>query len=250
MDALRCVDQTATNNLHGMLGLYAGMRGRLTKKIKSLELVQEAPCEVVGFLFHPNERFGDPASSNIRPSDSHPCWLRGWVKCDLLPVHVEVRFDDCAKDYTGLNKPGVWYLEAKEDEWHLKVKAITTVNHPGAPRPIIAQSKKEQKVDVIRWQIPLTFEDDLTFQKAQGTTVRGPELEPKGFVIDLFHFPTMSKEIYFQHVYMILGRARKLEWELLRNFPMTCDGEYDWSVFEEGPPAYLCEFLTVLRERA
>ena len=62
--------------------------------------------------------------------------------------------------------------------------------------------------------------------------------------------PAMGPDEYFQNVYMILGRAQKLDWELLRNFPSTPDGEPDWSVFENGPPAYLCEFLAVLKRRA
>eukprot|EP00973_Karenia_brevis_P052448 7287513-Karenia_brevis.AAC.1 len=49
---------------------------------------------------------------------------------------------------------------------------------------------------------------------------------------------------------MSLGRGRKLEWELLRNFPMDENGELDWNVFEGGPPQYLCEFLEVLEQRA
>ena len=47
-----------------------------------------------------------------------------------------------------------------------------------------------------------------------------------------------------------MGRARKLEWMLIRNFPQTPDGEPDWSIFEGGPPEYLCEFLQVLDQRA
>ena len=49
---------------------------------------------------------------------------------------------------------------------------------------------------------------------------------------------------------MILGRAQKLEWELIRSFPMTEAGEPDWSVFENGPPDYICEMFTVLEDRA
>ena len=78
---------------------------------------------------------------------------------------------------------------------------------------------------MLRCQIPLTHEDDMTFQNAQGKTIRGPEQESKGFVIDLFKPRTMGAEDYFQHVYMILGRARKLDWLLLRNFPHTTEGD-------------------------
>ena len=98
--------------------------------------------------------------------------------------------------------------------------------------------------------MPLTHEDDRTYQGSQGPTIRGPQGEPKGFVVDLYKYPAMPKEEYFQHLYMILGRARKLEWMLLRNFPRTPAGDPDWSIFEGGPPAYLCEFLDVLKQRA
>ena len=49
---------------------------------------------------------------------------------------------------------------------------------------------------------------------------------------------------------MGFGRARKLSWMLLRNFPTTDDGQLDWSIFEEGPPDYLCEFTEALEARA
>ena len=55
---------------------------------------------------------------------------------------------------------------------------------------------------------------------------------------------------YFQHHHMALGRARKLEWLLLRNFPCGEDGSPNWKIFEQGPPDYLCEFMEKLRQRA
>ena len=106
---LRSVNLSKSAGLHGVLGLYFGMRVRLTKKLLGPELVQEATGEVVGFKFHPNERFGHPASTNLRPCDSHECWQRGWVRCDKLPVHIEVRWDGSGDDYTGFGKPGVWH---------------------------------------------------------------------------------------------------------------------------------------------
>ena len=99
-------------------------------------------------------------------------------------------------------------------------------------------------------QIPLTHEDDMTFQNVQGKTVRGPEGQPKGLVLDMFKPGYMCKEEYFQHLYMGLGRARKLCWMLLRNFPTSEDGQLDWSIFEEGPPQYLVEFTEALETRA
>ena len=79
----------------GLLGLFLGMRVRLTKKIKAPELVQEATGEVVGIVFHQQERFGHPSSTSRGPAPGHECWQRGWVKCDNLPLRVGIRFDGC-----------------------------------------------------------------------------------------------------------------------------------------------------------
>ena len=49
---------------------------------------------------------------------------------------------------------------------------------------------------------------------------------------------------------MALGRAQKLKWMLLRNFPRTEEDELDWSIFEKGPPDFLVEFLDALDVRA
>ena len=78
---------------------------------------------------------------------------------------------------------------------------------------------------------------------------RGPEKEPKGLVVDLYRH-NLGNDEYFHNMYMILGRAQKLEWLLLRNFPHTADGEPNWSVFERGPSAYLREIMEALDKRA
>ena len=258
MRALRVVSLTTTTGLHGMLGLYIGMRVRLTKKIYAPEIVQEATGEVTHIVFHPEECFGHPASSPLRPSDLHECWTRGWVKCDRLPLHVEVRFDGCTEDFTQTGKPGVWHLEPREDSWKFEIEQSVTIDHPGAARPKVKQqtSKKKKLIDVASCQIPLTHEDDMTFRNAQGKTIRGPEKQPKGFVLDMYRPSHWSNkddgrpsDEYFQHVYMGLGRAQKLDWMLLRNFPTTEEGELDWAIFERGPPKFLREFMEALEQR-
>ena len=150
----------------GMLGVYLGMRVRLTKKLLPPELVQEATGEIVGILFHPRERFGHPDSSNFRPGNSHECWERGWVRCDYLPLHIEVRFDGCATDYTGLGQPGVWHLEPKSDTWDLPLERVMTIDHPNAPRPkrVCVTGKRKKTVPVTRTQVPLAPELVVTFQ--------------------------------------------------------------------------------------
>ena len=93
------VNMSKSAGLMGMSAIFVGMRVRLTKKILPPELVQEATGEVVGIVFHPRERFGHPASSHLRPADGHPCWQQGWVRCDFLPVCVEVRLYGCKEGY-------------------------------------------------------------------------------------------------------------------------------------------------------
>ena len=96
-------------------------------------------------------------------------------------THVAVRWDDCAQDYTGTGQPGVWFIMPKEDEWDLPIDAMATINHPGAPRPkVVQRGKKKVTIKVTRCQVPLTHEDDMTYNNAQGKTIRGPEGQPKG----------------------------------------------------------------------
>ena len=115
------------------------------------------------------------------------------MNCDRLPIHVAVRWDGCIEDYTGTCKPGVLYLAPKEDDWDLPIDAVATINYPGAPRSKVVQlgNKKQVTIRVTRCQVPLTHEDDMTFQNAQGKTIRGPEGQPKGFVVDLHRSPGM-----------------------------------------------------------
>lgn len=116
------------------------------------------------------------------------------------------------------------------------------------------QSRKKKGLDVTRVQVPLGPEQQVTYQNIQGQTVKGPSGEPKGFVLDMFRPASMRGELrdaeYFQHVYMGMGRARKLEWLLLRNFPTTAEGEPDFSVFENGPPDYINKFLVAVAKLA
>ena len=60
MRALRFVNLSKSAGLHGTLGIFLGMRVRLTKKVLGPQLVQEASGENVGIVFHPEECFGNP----------------------------------------------------------------------------------------------------------------------------------------------------------------------------------------------
>ena len=50
---------------------------------------------------------------------------------------------------------------------------------------------------------------------------------------------------------MILGRATSLNHSLFRNLPLSEDGQdIDFTVFENGPPRYIAEFLQRLEADA
>ena len=113
-----------------------GMRIKLTKKIQPPDLVQECPAEVIGVRFHPEECFGMPHSPShshdSMPPAHHECWSTGCVLLDRLPLYLEIRVIGSATDYTGTNRPGVFFLEPVGDSWTLRYRLSTTVNHPHA----------------------------------------------------------------------------------------------------------------------
>ena len=244
-EALEFTNLSMTKGMHGILSIFIGQRMRLTKKICPPELVQAATCTVIGISFHPAEQFGHPGSTYLRPADGHHCWKSGLVLCSHLPLHIEVLFDGCSQDYTDNGKPGVWYLEPSKDDWKLPIKSTATIDHPNAPgtKRVKMKAKKNATLELTRCQMALTPENPNTYHGWQGGTVKGPDGEPKGFVVDLGRKKSMCDTEYWQFLYMILGRARKLDWILLRNFPCSEDGSPDWTVFEQGLPDHLCEYM-------
>ena len=201
---------SGTNGLIGMLPWFMGMRIKLTKKIQPPELVQECPAEVVGVRFHPGERFGMPYSVSHHhdgmPPPEHECWSTGCVLLDKLPLYLEVRIIGSTTDYTGTNRPGVFFLEPVGDSWTLRYRLSTTVSHPNA-----IKKKRTQVIPLAmtRYQIPAAPETVGTYQNFQGKTVQGISGEPCGHTIDMMKPDYMSMDEYKQHVYMILGRAKK-----------------------------------------
>lgn len=248
--ALAVANRNSTGGLSGLLPLFLGMRVKLTKKLLAPELVQEASGEVVGIAFHDEEGFGRalPARAPAGPPASHPCWQRGWVMLDRLPKYVAVRFDEQGEDYTGLGRPGVYLVEPNSDTWTLKYRTAAHVDHPLAPARV--RQSKITNISVRRFQLPLAPERVGTYQGQQGKTIRGPDKEPLGHTVDLRKPAYMETSEYKQHLYMILGRARALDWCLFQNFPLNAAGEPDWSLFETGPPDFLVHFFRVLEAAA
>ena len=132
MQALDVANMTSgTSGLMSFCVFFLGMRQKLTKKIMAPELVQEAGGEVVGVAFHHEEAFGRGLSTTapLAPPADHPCWERGWVLLDRLPLYLEFRVDDASQDYTGDGKPGVWHLEPTSDDWVLNYKLSVRARH-------------------------------------------------------------------------------------------------------------------------
>ena len=127
------------------------------------------------------------------------------------------RFDD----YTGQTLPGVYLLEPSEDNFSISLRR-----------------RGELHLDVTRIQFPLAPLAAGTFNNSQGKTVRN-----QGHTIDCTRPSYFSRDVYIQHLYMILGRAQALQYSLFRNFPTTENGDVDWSLFENGPPQYIADFL-------
>ena len=212
--------------------------------------MQEASGEVVRIVLHDEEGFGRALSRRAptQPPANHPCWQRGWALLDRLPKYVAVRFDEQAEDYTGMGRPGVFLVEPQGDTWVLDYRTSMHINHPLAAGRV--RQTKKTKVTVRRFQVPLAPERVGTYQGQQGKTIRGADKEPLGHTIELRRPAYMEVGEYKQHLYMILGRARSLDWCLFQNFPWAPEGGADWSLFETGPPDFLVHVFRVLEERA
>eukprot|EP00435_Cladocopium_sp_Y103_P036594 s119_g9.t1 len=108
-------------------------------------------------------------------------------------------------DYTGQGLPGIWHLDPCEDEFKLRIRR-----------------RGEIYLDVTRVQYPLAPWMAGTYNNQQGKTARN-----MGHTIDFSKPDYFTADEYIQHVYMILGRATRLQWSLFRNLPMLPDGSDD-----------------------
>ena len=152
---------------------------------------------------------------DVRLAAVTPTWERSCWKSD----------QDRGDDYSGAGLPGVYFLQPVEDNF------VMTVRRRG-----------ELRLDVTRIQFPLAPLAAGTYNNSQGKTVRG-----QGHTIDLQRPHYFTRDVYLQHLYMILGRSTELAFSLYRNMPMCeATGEIDWSLFECGPPHFVSDFLSRL----
>ena len=134
---------------------------------------------------------------------------------------------DRGDDYTGQGRPGIYVLEPEQDEFSYTARRGGDVH-----------------VNNTRAQFPLAPLAAGTYNNSQGKTVRG-----QGHTIDLQRPHYFTRDVYLQHLYMILGRSTELAFSLYRNMPMCeATGEIDWTLFEGGPPHFVADFLSRLEE--
>ena len=239
-------NSTETGRLSPIVGFYIGMRVRLMAKLaRHRDLVNDATGTVVGFNWHENE--GEVQD------DEH---LRGWRRCTYLPQAVWVEFDDfvskCSKckHRWGKCKEGCPGGTCKEG----------TVFVPGFPNGVVPVSAKEsytsqiylspgEKRSFTRGQMPLAHASKLTSTGVQGATFDWA-------IVNVAAPEDMRKEStradWWQHVYVMLSRVRRLNRLLVLNVPMDFR-----ELLESGPPEYVLEEMARLevlevatRERA
>jgi hypothetical protein len=85
-----------------------------------------------------------------------------------------------------------------------------------------------EKIDVIRWQFPLTHGMLRTAFGAQGLTLEG------GVVVDLRRVGGLSDDDWWLAIYVMLSRARKLTNMILLGFTPQVE-----ELLRRGPPANL-----------
>lgn len=98
---------------------------------------------------------------------------------------------------------------------------------------------------VTRAQLPLAPLSAGKYNKPQGKTLRGIGHTTGGANSDDF-----SAGDYTQHLYMILGRAERLDWILLRNLPTTANDALDLSISTLCAHCYQPLTLTAKTQRA
>eukprot|EP00435_Cladocopium_sp_Y103_P054286 s821_g17.t1 len=236
--ALLHVNMTDTGKLSGFCPLFVGMPVKVTHKLAPPHIVQEATGEVLAIGFHEQEAFGLPKQMQrpgAMPHETHPCWKKGWVKLDLLPRWVEIRFHGCTVDFTQTGRPAVYVVEPTNADWELRYQASKVINHPNE-KPVRRRGPR-LNVGLRSSQLPLAPAGVGTFNNMQGKTARDEASVPMGHTVDLKLLD--SNDDKWLHYYMILGRATCLATTLLLNFPESDDGEPDWTLFESGPPEYL-----------
>ena len=246
--ALEVVNMTKTARLQGFCSLYRGMPVKINTRLMPPDLVPETTAEVLECGFHEEECFGMPRNQNASPwmwpHASHPCWKRGWVVLDRVPRYIVLRVHGSSTDYTGTGKPGVYLLEPCNGQWDMEYRAEKVVNHPNA-RPAIRTAPKV-KVAMSSTQLAISPARVGTFNNFQGKTCRDDDKQALGHSIDL---KMQRSDDVWAHYYMIIGRATSLSTTLFFNFPKTVDGEYDWSVFESGPPEDLVQVFAEIQRR-
>ena len=227
---------TKTAKLMGVLGVYVGMRVRLTDRLwRGDKLVQDAPGTVVGITRHAEEGEEDAAAL-----------ARGWVQLEYLPDAVLVEFDDhVPRCPTCKARVG-----ACVDGCIGGTPTAGTQFLAGMPPGVFAVKPREKRTDpvrltrgarlqtFVRYQVPLAPEDVITNQGAQGISANHCLV-----VIPPVPVPTSkqtpaqierARSAWWANVYVMLSRCRRLDRLLIANAPAHLA-----DLLELGPPAHV-----------
>jgi hypothetical protein len=100
-------------------------------------------------------------------------------------------------------------------------------------------SGESEKIEVIRWQFPLTHGKVRTAFAAQGLTLEG------GVVVDLRRAGGLDDDDWWLAIYVMLSRARKLKHMILLGFTPQVE-----DLLRRGPPENLIQVSERLQEVA
>ena len=205
---------------------------RLTEKISAdHRLVQEAEGTVVHIVL-----------------DSEECddAVSGEVALKYCPQGIWVCFDDCKETPLASQLCDKIDASAREALWRLNSSSPTSSRGPDSKvKPVherlafvpavtrtFSRMIAGRKWTIKRRMVPLTSALDRTIQSSQEKTFRS------GLIGDMGNLNT-ARDDFWSALYVLLSRATRMEDMLLLRCPPK-------SFFDEGPPAYLKNFLRTL----
>jgi hypothetical protein len=221
-----------TGKLQGMLLLHESMIVRLTDVLSPKHgLVKDKLAMVLKIDLHQEDQF---RLDNLPPGfrQFFPEYMaKGiWVKIlkyskSPMKAHLVQKWQnlDGRSDDDAADAGGVLFIELVHSVFKIDVKL----------------DDDTEKIEVIRWQFPLTHGMLRTAFAAQGLTLEG------GVLTDLRRCGGLDDEDWWLAIYVILSRARKLENLILLGLtPLVED------LLRKGPPANLIKVTERLEQIA
>ena len=131
-----------------------------------------------------------------------------------------------------------WQSSNEQDETDAGSVILVELVHSDFKIDVTLNGESE-KIEVIRWQFPLTHGMLRTAFSAQGLTLEG------GVVVDPRRAGGLEDDDWWLAIYVMLSRARKLENMILIGFTPQVE-----DLLRRGPPANLIQVTERLEEVA